>query len=115
MARRQSDGPQKLVGRWRIQEMDLWDRDALDLVRPAFIEFGADKTGKFGFIAVESWMDCREATIDDCPGLEFTWDGNDECDRASGRGWAAVQADGSLEGHIYFHMGDDSAFRAQRE
>ena len=25
-------------------------------------------TGKFGFIAVEGWMDCREAAIDDRPG-----------------------------------------------
>ncbi len=37
--RRRSDGSKKLVGRWRIQEMDVWDGDALDLVGPAFIEF----------------------------------------------------------------------------
>ncbi len=29
-------------------------------------------TGNFGFIAVEGWMDCREATIDDRPVLEFS-------------------------------------------
>ena len=34
---------------------------------------------------------------------------------ASGRGWAALQLDGSLTGHIYYHKGDDSAFRAERE
>ena len=115
MARSRSDGSNKLVGRWRIQEMDVWDRDALDLVGPAFIEFRADQTGNFGFIAVQGWMDCREATIHDRPGLEFSWEGNDECDQASGRGWAALQADGSLDGHIYFHLGEDSAFRAERE
>jgi hypothetical protein len=114
MAGRRSGGSKNLIGRWRIQEMDLWDRDALDLVGPAFIEFRADQTGNFGFIAVKGWMDCREATIDDCPSLEFSWDGNDECDPASGRGWAAFQADGSLKGHIYFHMGDDLTFRAER-
>ena len=115
MARRRSDGSKKLVGRWRIQEMDVWDRDAIDLIGPAFIEFRTDQTGNFGFIAVEGWMDCREATIDDFPGLEFSWDGNDECDPASGRGWVALQPDGSLKGHIFFHMGDDSEFRAERE
>jgi hypothetical protein len=73
MARRRSDGSQRLVGRWRIQEMDLWDRDTLDLIGPAFIEFRADQTGNFGFIAVEGWMDCRPATIDDRPGVEFSW------------------------------------------
>ena len=115
MAGRRTDGSQKFVGRWRIQAMDLWDREALDLIGTAFIEFRADQTGHFGFIAVEGSMDCRAATIDDRPGLEFSWDGNDECDHASGRGWVALQADGSLNGHIYFHMGDDSALRAERE
>lgn len=60
-------------------------------------------------------MDCRDALIDDRPALEFSWNGNDECDPASGRGWAALQLNGSLAGRIYFHMGDDSAFRAERE
>ena len=83
---RPSKGSKELIGRWRIEEMDLWDRDALDLVAPAFIEFRSDDTGQFGFIAVRGWMDCREAAIDDRPGLEFSWDGNDECDPASGRG-----------------------------
>jgi hypothetical protein len=104
-----------LSGRWRIEEMDLWDRDALDLVEPAFLEIGNDDTGSFGFIAVRGWMDCRKATIGDRPGLEFTWDGNDECDHASGRGWVALQPDGSLSGHIFFHMGEDSGFTATRE
>ena len=79
--RRSSKGLRALTGRWRIEEMDLWDRDALDLVGPAFIEFRSDNTGQFGFIAVEGWMDCPEASIDGRPGLEFSWDGNDECDR----------------------------------
>jgi hypothetical protein len=68
-----------LIGRWRIEETDVWDRNALDLVGPAFIEFGRDNTGSFGFIAVRGWMDCRQSVIDECPAVEFTWDGNDEC------------------------------------
>ncbi len=103
-----------LTGRWRILEMDLWDRDALDLVGPAFIKFSRDGTGSFGFIAVQGWMDCRQAEIDGLPGVEFTWDGADEGDQVSGRGWATLQDDGSLHGHIYFHLGDDSGFRAAR-
>lgn len=27
---------------------------------------------------------------------------------------AALNPDGTLDGHIYFHLGDDSAFRAER-
>jgi hypothetical protein len=53
-----------LTGRWRIVEMDLWDRDAIDLVEPGFIEFAKDRTGQFGFIAVRGWMDCRTVERD---------------------------------------------------
>jgi hypothetical protein len=41
--------------------------------------------------------------------------GNDECDPASGRGWAVLQDDGSLRGRIFFHLGDDPEFTAVRE
>jgi hypothetical protein len=45
----------------------------------------------------------------------MTWDGTDEGDRVSGRGWAQLEPDGSLRGHISFHAGDDSGFRAVAE
>jgi hypothetical protein len=28
----------RLTGRWQIFEMDLWDRDAIDLLGPAIID-----------------------------------------------------------------------------
>lgn len=101
-----------LMGRWRILEMDLWDREALDLVAPAFIEFSPDHTGRFGFIVVTGWIDWRSAGTHRT-GIEFSWEGTDEGDQVSGRGWAALQ-DGLLLGHLYFHLGDDSNFRAGR-
>lgn len=64
-----------LVGRWRLVEMDLWDRGAMDLLGPAFIEFHRDRTGRFRFIAVEGSLDCRDTERDGKPGVEFTWDG----------------------------------------
>jgi hypothetical protein len=103
-----------LSGRWRIVETELWDSDALNLVAPAFIEFGEDGWGSFGFIAVQGELDCREVIRDGRPGVEFSWEGNDECDPASGRGWAVLEEDGSLRGRIFFHLGDDSSFTAVR-
>lgn len=103
----------RLTGRWWIVEMDLWDREALDLVGPAFIEFRPDRTGRFSFIAVTGWMDCRNGGSGRNR-VEFSWEGTDEGDQVSGRGWAALQDDGSLRGRIYFHMGDDSGFHAKR-
>jgi hypothetical protein len=105
----------RLSGRWRITEAELWDRDTLNLVAPAFIEFAKDGSGSFGFIAVQGEMDCREVERDGRPDVEFSWEGNDECDPASGRGWAVLEEDGSLSGRIFFHLGDDSGFTAVRE
>jgi hypothetical protein len=36
----------RLVGRWRIVEADLWDRDYLDLVAAAIMTLGADGHGR---------------------------------------------------------------------
>jgi hypothetical protein len=103
-----------VVGRWRIADMELWDQDAVDLVAPGFIEFQPDATGSFGFIAVQGGMDWREAPREGRPGAEFSWEGFDEGDPASGRGWATLEPDGGLHGHLYFHLGDHSGFHATR-
>lgn len=91
--------------------MEMWDQDAIDLVQPGFIEFGGDGLGQFGFIAVNGQLDCRDAATGR-PRVEFSWEGDDDASPASGRGWAVLNPDGSLVGHIYFHLGDDSSFRA---
>ena len=106
--------PADFTGRWRITSMELWDTDVIDLVEPAFIEFDRDRTGRFGFIAVEGWMDYRETTRDGRTRVEFTWEGSDEGDQISGRGWATLADDGALDGRIFFHLGDDSGFHAVR-
>jgi hypothetical protein len=103
-----------IIGRWRITEMDNWDQEAVDLVQPGFVEFGDDGLGNLGFIAVAGELDCRDADRDGRPCVEFSWQGSDEGDEVCGRGWAALGPDGTLEGHIYFHLGDESAFRAER-
>lgn len=102
-----------LTGWWRIVEMSAWDRDAIDLVEPGFIEFAGDGTGQFGFIAVRGQLDYRPVERDGRAGVEFTWDGFDEGDNVSGRGWAAVVDGETIEGHLFFHLGDDSSFRAK--
>jgi hypothetical protein len=102
-----------LVGRWRIIEMDLWDRDAMDLVGPATIEFARGGTGSFSFIAVQANLDLRESADDDGR-VHFTFEGFDEGDQVSGRGWAVLRDDGTLVGHLFFHLGDHSGFVAVR-
>ena len=100
-----------LRGKWRIVEMDLWDADAIDLLGPAFIEFNG-RRGSFRFIAVECSMDVRSLAERTERDAEFSFDGFDDGDPTTGRGWASLAEDGSLTGRIYFHMGDASGFRA---
>ena len=102
-----------IAGRWRIVEMDLWERETLDLGAPAFDELPPQQTGSLAFVAVEGSVDWRPVRRDGRPGAEVTWDGFDDDDPASGRGWAVLR-DGSLSGHIYLHLGDDSGFKAVR-
>ena len=58
-------------------------------------------------------MDCREATRDGKPCIDWSWEGNDEMDPAQGRGWAVLDGD-RLNGMIFFHQGDESEFMAER-
>jgi hypothetical protein len=104
-----------IAGNWRIVEMELWDRDAIDLIGPAHLQIGTDGSGTLRFIAVEGVVDGRRSERDGRPAVEFSWAGVDECDQASGRGWAVLESDGTLRGRIFIHGGDDSAFRAHRD
>jgi hypothetical protein len=109
-----ANAPRAVDGTWWIIEMELWDEEAVDLTGPALLEFDREDTGEFRFVAVEGSMDCRHDQRDGRPHVEFSWEGYDDSDPAHGRGWATLADDGSLHGRIYFHMGDDSDFRAVR-
>jgi hypothetical protein len=99
----------RLTGKWRIIEMELWDRDFIDLLGPGFIAFDGRGRGEFRFGAVDASMDCSDTP----GGADFTWEGFDEMDESRGEGWADLQDDGSLVGEISFHNGDQSTFRAR--
>ena len=104
----------RIAGTWCISEMECWDQEAVELLGPAYIEFGQNGTGRFRFIAIEGWMDCRHGDRDGRACVEFSWDGQDDGDLASGRGWAVREDGGTLKGHIFIHRADDSAFSAIR-
>jgi hypothetical protein len=113
MARTDSAARRPFTGRWRITEMELWTSDDLDLLGPAHLTLARDGGGTMRFIAVDVGLDYRVVQRDGQPAIEFTFDGIDEHDRVSGRGWAEVTGD-ELHGRIFFHQGDDSAFTARR-
>jgi hypothetical protein len=112
LLRRRHDRPAgcQLIGRWRIIEADLWDRDYLDLVAPAMLLIRADGRGEITFGAMQAGLDLeysRSMVI-------FTWAGFDEMDEVSGSGSAELLHDGSLAIAFAYHLGDEAVLKAER-
>ena len=89
-----------------VAETSLLSEDDLDELAAPFLW-----SDRFLFEYPVSWIGTEWVSID-VTGGRGAWDGDDDGDRASGRGWAVLEQDGSLRGHIYFHLGDDSGFCA---
>ncbi len=100
----------QFIGRWRIVEADLWDRDYLGLVEPAYIVFDDDGRGGFAFGAVNAGMDLEYARGT----VSFTWAGFDERDEVNGTGAVELADDGTLEIEISRHLGDGAVLKARR-
>ena len=103
----------EILGEWLIVESEEWDREALDLLGPASIIFGPERTGELRMIAVVADLDYRVSSRGGQMLVEFSLEGTQEGDKISGRGWAIASGRG-LRGHLYFHGSDDSEFLAER-
>ena len=101
----------QLVGRWRIVEADLWDRDYLDLCGPAAIVIGAEGRGEITFGAMQATLDIEYSRSS----IGFAWTGFDEGDEISGEGTAELLDDGFIEIEFEYHNGDDAVLKAKRE
>ena len=101
----------KFTGKWHICEMEMWDADYFNMEVQAYIEIDENEMGRFQFGLVAGELDGETVGSDT---LEFTWDGNDECDEAQGSGWIKLKDENSLEGKIKIHHGDSSTFQAKR-
>jgi hypothetical protein len=101
----------QLIGRWRIFEADIWDRDYLDLVEPASLTIGKNGRGEFAFGVVNATMELEYSRSI----VFFRWTGFDEGDEISGEGSAELQDDGTVEIELSFDAGDDATLKARRE
>ena len=113
MAKKRSKPVSPFVGRWNFVSMTEWDEDYIHEEVPAFIEFGEHQQGSFQFAYVRGEIDYRITTRDSEPVVEWSWEGNDDQNSMSGRGWAMLKGD-ELHGMIFIHSGDDSEFVAAR-
>jgi hypothetical protein len=99
-----------LLGRWRIIQADLWDRDYLDLVGPACLTVQADGSGEITFGAMQASLSIGYG-LDN---IDFTWSGSDEGDEVQGSGYAELLDDGSLQIEIEYQDGDEATLKAIR-
>ncbi len=102
------------LGKWRIVWMEAWDTDFFDMEGPAYLQIKRNNVGEFHFGTVQGVIDGRIEMVDDLPRFSFSWAGSEEMNDAGGRGWM-VREGKQVNGHIYFHMGEESAFRAKHE
>ena len=102
------------AGRWHIVEMDQWDEDFLDLIEEVHLTFEGAASGVIAFGAVKGFLDVRYDTRDGSACAEFSWEGYDDKNPRSGRGWVTLVTAGRLVGHFYIHKGDDSGFVCHR-
>lgn len=104
----------QLAGLWHIYEMEMWDESYLNMEVQAYIEIDEQGFGDFQFGLVTGQIDGELISDNSNLKLDFTWEGSDECDPASGSGWLKLKNKNQLEGKIKFHGGDSSMFLAER-
>ena len=95
------------TGRWRIVETDLWNDVSLDLLEPAYIEFGDHRLGSMIVGALQAGIDYRIGERDGRPAIEFSWVGDDDGHPASGRGWAQLKPNSAIRVNLFIHQGDE--------
>jgi hypothetical protein len=101
----------RVTGRWRIVEADLWDRDYLDLVEPAYLQIGGDGRAEFAFGALNATAELEYGRSI----VFFRWTGFDEGDEISGTGSAELDDDGTLEIALSFDAGDEAILTGRRK
>ena len=99
----------RLIGRWRIVEADLWDREYLDLCGPATLTIST-QGGDVAFGALQASLEVEYAR----DSIGFRSAGSDEGDQVEGEGTAELLDDGTIEIEFAYHNGDEAVLKAKR-
>jgi hypothetical protein len=100
----------QLLGRWRIVEADLWDRDYLDLVEPAYLDIARNGRAEFAFGAITAGGEVEYSPKT----VFFRWNSSDEGTEISGEASAELNDNGDIEIELSFDDGDDANLIARR-
>jgi hypothetical protein len=100
----------QLIGRWRITESDLWDREYLDLVEPAYLQDASDGRAEFAFGALCAGGDIEYSQTS----VFFRRTGFDEGSEIEGDAEVELNDDGSIQIELSFDNGDDATLIGRR-
>jgi hypothetical protein len=101
----------RLIGRWRIVEADIWDRDHLDLCGPAMITITDHRRGEIAFGALQAGLDLEYSRSS----IGFASEGFDGMDEVSGDGSAELLDDDTIEIEFAPRNGDEAVLKAKRD
>ena len=102
------------IGKWYITEMEMWDERAFNCYQQAYVTIKQNGMGEFAFCVVEAYMNGEIVNDGGEKRWKFTFEGNDEYDPVSGKGWIKLKNANTIKGKIKFHNGDSSKFWAER-
>lgn len=102
------------IGTWHIYAMELWNNHYFDMEVPAYVEVRPDNLGAFQFGLVSGGLSGNLEGEPPRQRFVFTWEGSDEMEPVSGRGWLRLRGDDEVLGLIDIHQHDRSRFKARR-
>ena len=94
--------------------MEVWDSEYYDMEVPAYVEIRNDDSGYFQFGLVQGELYGRTVYYPSGDRFEFTWEGGDENDAASGSGLLQLTGNDKADGEIRIHRRDNSAMTLRR-
>ena len=102
------------LGKWYISEMEMWDKNYIDAETKGYILFNSNSSGEFQFGYIHGFLNCQYIKKNENYTVKFIWEGNDECDNASGRGHCKI-VNNKIYGNIIIDNRDNSDFTAIRQ
>jgi hypothetical protein len=103
-----------IIGTYYIYEMSEYSEDYFNMEVQAYITIKDNLTGEFQFGLMIGYISGEIEDFNGIERFEFTWEGGDENDPASGSGWIVIKNDKEIEGKIRYHNSDSSTFKAKK-
>ncbi len=104
----------EVLGSWRLEWLDLSNRECESQQMTGLLEFTSGGQGKFQFGELRGGLDCQFSRSKNRSRVDFIWQTGEDVAPVSGRGWAVVSVD-QMAGIVQWQKGKGSKFLAIRD